>query len=328
MRALRIREETGPQGLVLADVPEPALGPTEIRVRVKASAVNRADLLQTLGRYPAPKDAPPDIPGLEYAGQVVEVGARVRRFSVGDPVMGLVGGGAWAEQVAVSEREAIPVPSSIPQEQAGAIPEAFLTAFDAVRLQGGLSPSEWLLVHAVASGVGTAAVQLARAAGAQVVGTARSPEKLERVRALGVAHGLHVSQSPPRFAQEVVARTGGGADVALELVGGAYLPETLAAMAPQGRVLQVGTMAGAKAELDLSTLMRKRLTLRGTVLRTRPLEEKALLARAFEREVLPMFEAGRVKPLVDATFPMADAAEALERLSRNESIGKLVLAWP
>jgi putative PIG3 family NAD(P)H quinone oxidoreductase len=327
MRALRIRESSGPTGLELADVAEPALGPTDLRVQVKASAVNRADLLQTLGRYPAPPDAPPDIPGLEYAGEVIEVGARAGRFPVGAKVMGLVGGGAWAEQVVVNEREAIPVPAGLTWAQAGAVPEAFLTAFDAVRLQGDLAPSEWLLVHAVASGVGTAAAQLAHAMGAQVIGTARSADKLARVRALGVAHTIHVQQAPPLFAAEVVERTGGGAHVGLELVGGEYLPQTLAAMAPRGRVLVVGTLAGAKAGLDLSVLMRRRLTLKGTVLRTRPLEEKAQLARAFEHELLPMFERQTVRPLVDATYPMQDAAAALERLSRNESFGKLVLAW-
>jgi len=327
MRALRIREPNGPAGLELADVAEPVLGPTDLRIRVRASAVNRADLLQTLGRYPAPPDAPPDIPGLEFAGEIVEVGARARRFTVGARVMGLVGGGAWAEQVVVNEREAIPVPHALSWEQAGAIPEAFLTAFDAVRLQGGLAPSEWLLIHAVASGVGTAAAQLARAMGAQVIGTARSADKLERVRALGVAHTIHVPQSPPLFAAEVLEKTGSGAHVALELVGGDYLPQTLAAMAPRGRLMVVGTLAGAKAGLDLSVLMRRRLTLTGTVLRTRPLEEKAQLARAFEHELLPMFERQTVRPLVDATYPMQDAAAALERLSRNESFGKLVLAW-
>lgn len=327
MRAVRIRAPSGPSGLELTDVPEPVLGPTDLRIRVRASAVNRADLLQTLGRYPAPPDAPADIPGLEYAGEVLEAGARASRFDVGARVMGLVGGGAWAEQVVVNEREAIPIPAGLSFEQAGALPEAFLTAFDAVRQQGHLAPSEWLLIHAVASGVGTAAAQLALAMGAKVIGTARTEEKLERVRALGVTHTLHLPPGqPPRFAQEVLSRTG-GADVALELVGGDYLPETLAAMAPRGRVLVVGTMAGAKAALDLSVWMRRRLTVTGTVLRTRPLEEKAQLARAFEHELLPMFASAAVRPLVDATFPMADAAAALERLSRNESLGKLVLAW-
>lgn len=327
MKAIRLREPSGPKGLELAEVAEPALGPTDLRVRVKASALNRADLYQTRGSYPAPPDVPPDIPGLEYAGEVIEVGSRARRFKVGDRVMGLVGGGAWAEQVVVGDREAIPVPTSLSLEHAAAVPEAFLTAFDAMRVQAELAPSEWLLVHAVASGVGTAAAQFARAMGARVFGTARSPEKLERVRELGVEQSVCVKQSPPAFAQEVLAGIG-GANVALDLVGGDYVPETLAAMAQRGRIVQVGTMAGNEARLQLGLLMGKRLTLFGTVLRARPLEEKATLARAFEREVLPMLASGTIRPLVDAIFPMKDAGPALERMSRNESIGKLVLAWP
>jgi NADPH:quinone reductase-like Zn-dependent oxidoreductase len=267
------------------------------------------------------------VPGLEYAGEVLATGPHVRRFQPGDKVMGLVGGGAWAEQLVVHEREALPLPEGLDFPQAAALPEAFLTAFDALVLQGGLRPGETVLIHAVASGVGSAAAQLCRAAGARVIGTGRSPEKLARAAEWGVAHTL-LCASPPRFASAVHELTGGhGAELALDLVGGDYLPETLQALAPQGRVLLVGLVAGISAEVDLNLLLRKRLRLTGTVLRSRPPEEKAALAQAAERSLLPLFRSRALSPVIDAILPAPQAPEGLERMARSDTVGKIVLRW-
>ncbi|MHB8874303.1 MAG: NAD(P)H-quinone oxidoreductase [Myxococcaceae bacterium] len=329
MKAARITSNTGPAGLVLQEVAEPSPGPDELLVQVRATAVNRADLLQCLGRYPAPPGVPADIPGLEYAGVVLSAGPRATRFKPGDAVMGLVGGGAFAERVVTHEREAVPVPGGLAFDRAAAIPEAFFTAFDALVLQGGLRPSEAVLVHAAASGVGTAATQLASALGAMVLGTGRTEAKLARAAAsCGLAHPLVCREDPPKFADRVRSLTkGAGADLVLDLVGGGYFPETLKAMAPGGRVLLVGLLAGLVSEVNLGTLLTRRLTVVGSSLRSRPLEEKIALARAFERQVLPLFAAGRLHPVVDGVLPMSRVREALERLSRNETFGKLVLEW-
>lgn len=327
MKAIRISSDSGPSGLVLDDVPSPPLGPTDLRVRVVAAGLNRADLLQSFGKYPAPEGAPPDIPGLEYAGEVIEVGPATRRFVVGTKVMGLVGGGALAEEIVTSEREALALPPGLSFEQGAAIPEAFFTAYDALHRQGGLRISEHVLIHAVTSGVGTAGAQLARVFGAKVAGTSRSKEKLSRV-AQWVDCAIPVQGDPPRFSAEVLeASSGHGADLVLDLVGGSYLEETLAALAPKGRVLLVGTLAGRTAQLPLGRMLAKRATLIGTVLRSRPPEEKMALARDFETHICPLFAEGKLSPVVDSVLPMSSAREALERMARNETLGKLVLAW-
>ncbi len=328
MKVQRITEPGGPEVLALEERPEPVPGPGEVRVRVRASALNRADLLQIRGFYPAPPDVPPDVPGLEYAGEVTAVGPRTRRFKVGDRVMGLVGGGAWAESLITHEREALPMPEGMDFADAAALPEAYLTAYDALVLQGELRPGETVLIHAVASGVGSAAAQLCRALGARVVGTGRNASKLERAADWGVARTVLVDGTPPRFAEAVREASGGrGADLALDLVGGDWVPETLAALAPQGRVLLVGLVAGAKAQVDLGLVLTRRLRLTGTVLRSRPVEEKIALALAAERHLLPLFNSGALKPVIDAVLPMSGMKEALGRLARNETVGKLVLHW-
>ncbi|HLL53710.1 MAG TPA: NAD(P)H-quinone oxidoreductase [Myxococcaceae bacterium] len=328
MKAVRITRPGGPEVLQVEEVAAPEPGPSELLVAVRASALNRADLLQTAGHYPAPPDVAQDIPGLEYAGEVVAVGPRVRRFRVGDRVMGLVGGGAFAEQLVTHEREALPIPPDLDFARAAAVPEAFITAFDAL-VQAGLRPSEHVLIHAVTSGVGSAGVQLAKAFGANVIGTGRSAEKLARCKAeLGLAGSVRVESKPPAFAQEVRTLTGGhGVDVVLDLVGGAYLPETLSAAATQARIVLVGLLAGRAEKLDLSVLLSKRLRLFGTVLRSRPIEEKIALARDFERQVLPLFSEGRIKPVVDAFFPMYQIQQACERMAQNVPLGKVVLTW-
>ncbi|XXF80798.1 NAD(P)H-quinone oxidoreductase [Myxococcaceae bacterium GXIMD 01537] len=328
MHVMRTTGAGGPEVLSLDQRPDPTPGASEVLVRVRATALNRADLLQLRGAYPPPPDAPPDIPGLEYAGEVLAVGPRARRFRPGDRVMGIIGGGAWSEQLTVHEREALPIPEGMDFADAAALPEAFLTAFDALVLQGHLLPGETVLVHAVASGVGSAAAQLCRAMGARVVGTGRDAAKLARAAEWGVARTLVVDSAPPRFAEAVREATSGrGAELALDLVGGDYVPETLDALAPRGRALLVGLVAGSRAQVDLGLVLRKRLTVTGTVLRSRPLEEKIAVAQAAERHLLPLFRSGALRPVVDAVLPMSNIQEALGRLARNETVGKLVLRW-
>jgi NADPH:quinone reductase len=326
MRAICVREPGGTDVLQMREVPDPVPGPEEIRVAVKAVGVNRADLLQRRGLYPPPPDAPPDVLGLEFAGEVEDLGAGATRFERGERVMGIVGGGAYAEKLVIHERAAMRVPERLDFAHAAAVPEAFLTAFDALLSRARLEPGEWLLVHAVGSGVGTAALQLAKHVGAFVIGTSRTAGKLERCAALGLDVGLLVDG--PRFAQKIRAATAGhGVDVVLDLVGGEYLEESVLAMAPKGRQVVVGLLAGASAKLPLGLLLANRLTLQGTVLRSRPLEEKIELAQAFERQWLPQLESGELEPVVDEVLSFADVRRAHERMERGDTWGKLVLAW-
>jgi putative PIG3 family NAD(P)H quinone oxidoreductase len=316
----------GPEGVRFAEVAAPEPGPDEVRVKVKATALNRADLLQTMGMYPAPPGAPTDIPGLEYAGEVDAVGARVRRWKAGDRVMGLVGGGAWAEQLVAHEREVIAMPEGMSFSDAAALPEAFATAFDALVLQGGMTIGTEVLVHAIASGVGTAALQLGKLYGARVVGTGRNQAKLDRAVKLGLERPVLVSEG--HFSAKVKQLTAGrGVDLALDLVGGDWFAETVDAMAPRGTIMLVGLVAGVSAEVPLRSVLTKRLQLIGTVMRARTLEEKIVVARAFEQRLVPAFASGALKPVIDAVLPMADLRSALQRMAANDSFGKLVLTW-
>jgi len=332
MKAICMTDTSGPQGLKLVERAEPSFGPEEVLVEVKASAINRADLLQTRGLYPAPFGVPADIPGLEFSGEVLRVGERVQRFQPGDSVMGLVGGGAWAERVVVHEGELLPMPSHLSCEEAAAIPEAFMTAFDAMVLQGGLGRFGRVLIHAVGSGVGTAGLQLAKAMDCSVAGTSRTAEKLEKAKALGLDVGVLVEEKPAKFADTLKKAWPGGAQVVLELVGGHYVPESIAAMAPGGRLLLVGLLAGASCELPLGAVLTKKVQIIGTTLRSRALAEKILLARAFASSVLPMFEKdmsgkARLHPVIAKTCPFAQTADALQDMSKNDFFGKIVLEW-
>jgi len=400
MRAVVITRPGGPEVLELREVPDPRPGPAEIVVSVKATALNRADLLQRRGLYPAPPGVPADIPGLEMAGTVESCGAGASRFRPGDRVMAILGGGGHAEKVALDERVCLPIPDGMDWAEAGAVPEAFLTAWDALHDRGGLRAGDILLLHAAGSGVGTAAAQLARVAGARVIGLSRSADKRRRLEALGLdavldptapglaaairdavrkfGHAAGPVGAPARDGGRDTAPTqaggaesgsacgsssrvandrsaqgptegasggegagatadreispsasavepGAGVDLVVDFLGASSWPINMEVLAPQGRLVLVGTMGGAKVTADLSILMRKRLTVVGTVLRARSIVEKAALAEAFARGGLPLLAAGRLRPIVDRVMPLADAATAHEIMERNENFGKIVL---
>jgi putative PIG3 family NAD(P)H quinone oxidoreductase len=296
------------------DDPQPGAG--EVLVAVRAAGVSRADVLQRDGLYPPPPGTPPDIPGLDMAGEVVELGPGVTRFEVGDRVMAVVPGAGQAERCVVHERLAMPVPETISWVQAGALPENYTTAHDALFTQCGLAMGERVCIHGAAGGVGTAAVELAAAAGAEVVATVRSANHRDGVAALG--DGVRVV-APDGFVDE------GPFDVILELVGALNLAGNLEALAVGGRISIIGIGAGATADINLYSLMAKRARLMGSTLRTRPLEDKADAARRVERHVLPLVEAGRVTVPIAATFPMAEAHAAYERFDAGSKLGRIVL---
>jgi len=325
MKAVVITRAGGPEVLEIRDRPMPEPGPGEIRVRVRASALNRADLLQRRGAYPAPPGATRDIPGLEYAGEVDAAGAGAGLWAVGNRVMGIIGGGGHAEYVVVHEREAVRVPHNLSWEEAGAVPEVFLTAYDALFRHLDLVVGERVLIHAVGSGVGTAALQLARAAGAITIGTSRTADKLERAAEMGL--DVAVDATAGSWADAVEAAAEGGVHAVLDLVGGAYFDGNLRVLSVGGRMVVVGTVSGTRVELDLATLLRKRIHLIGTVMRSRVLEEKMSLAREFSKSVLPLLASGRIHPVIDEVYPFPRISDAHRRLETNDTFGKLVLTW-
>lgn len=324
-RVVRIARPGGPEVLELAEASLPAPGPGQLRVRVTTSGVNRADLLQRRGAYPPPRGFPEDIPGLEYAGVVEEVGEGCSVRQPGDRVMGIVSGGGYAAALNVRERETIRAPEGVSLEFAGGIPEVFITAWDALFRQAGLASGENLLIHAVGSGVGTAALQLALAAGARPVGTSRRPEKVERARELGLVLGVVAGSEWPTAVMELTREH--GADVILDLVGGAYVEGNLEVLAPGARWIVVGVPSGGRAEIDLRRLMTRRARIHGTVLRSRSPEEKVLLARSFQDQLVPLFERGELRPVVDTILPAERVREAHELLERNDTFGKVLLRW-
>lgn len=326
MRAVVIARPGGSEVLEIQDRPTPLPAPNEILVRVRASALNRADLLQRQGHYPAPPGAPADIPGLEFAGEVAACGLAVTRWREGDRVFGIVAGGGNAEYLVTDEHAASRVPSNLDWIDAAAVPEAFMTAYDAMITQAGLVAGESVLIHAVGSGVGLAATQIARAWRATPFGTARQAEKIERARQVGLEAGLVVRDDYDAIANAVSEWTNGrGVDVTMDLVGGPYLAASITAAAPRGRIMLVGTVAGRTGTIPIGMILGKRLTLRGTVLRARSLEEKRAVASAFARDVVPLFESGVLRPNVDRVFDVADIRAAHELLESNRTSGKLVL---
>jgi|SRR5271165_425783 len=313
MLAVTIRD----QELVLAQHPDPEPGKGEVLVSVRAAGLNGADMMQRRGLYPAPPGYPQDIPGMELAGEVAAVGPGGEGWEVGDRVMAVIGGGAQAELALVQQRTLMPVPAGLTWEQAGGLPEVFMTAHDALFAQAELKPGEHLLVHGGAGGVGTAAIQLAGAAGASVTATVRDERLRARVAELGAE-----AIAPEEFVER------GPFDVILELVGSPNLSGNLQALAVEGRIVVIGVGAGAKGEINLLALMGKRARIQGSTLRARSLEQKALAARRVEHEVLPLFEAGRLQVPIAQTFPLAAAEAAYDRFAAGGKLGKIVLEVP
>ena len=331
MRAVVITSHGGVGGIGVMQVESPPAPVADrVRVRVHAAGLNHADILQRRGSYPAPPGYPQNIPGLEFAGEVEAIGDAVSAWKIGDRVFGIIAGGAQAELVVVPESNLARVPAQLSWDEAGAMPEVFITAHDALFTRAGLQMGDRVLVHAVASGVGTAAVQLAHAAGATVYGTSRNADKLNRMRELklGMDDSVAVWDAPAKFVEAVQKWTNGaGVDVILDLVGGGYFPPSLETLSIRGRIISVGTPAGGKSEIDLDLLKRKRAAIIGTMLRTRSIEEKADATRRFAAAVLPLVSPGRIRPVIDRVYPIDQVRDAHERLESNLSFGKIVLTF-
>ncbi|MEP6703924.1 MAG: NAD(P)H-quinone oxidoreductase [Acidobacteriota bacterium] len=328
MKAVYIKEFGGPENLEIREVPDPTKPEDgEVLIRVRAAGLNRADLVQRRGHYPPPPGYSPNIPGLEFAGEVVDTGDAVIDFNAGDRVFGITAGEAQAEFLKIDHCHLSRVPENLSFVEAGAIPEAFITAHDAVFTQARLKGEETLLVHAAGSGVGLAAVQLAEAYGHRVIGTSRTADKLERCREFGLDDAI-VVQSQPNFAEEVLSLTEGrGVDVILDLVGGVYFEQNLRSLALKGRLMLVGLTGGSKAEIDLGAALSKRVTVIGTVLRGRSVREKAEATAAFAMTVIPMLASGAVRPVIDRVFDFNDVRSAHEHLESNKSFGKVLLEF-
>lgn len=326
MRAVVITRAGGPESLAIRQHDRPAPGPGEVLVRVRATALNRADVLQREGRYPPPPGAPKDIPGLEIAGEIAGLGSGSTRWPVGARVLGIVGGGAHAEFVVTNQDALAEIPEQLTWIEAAAIPEAFITAHDAMVTQADVAAGESVLIHAVASGVGLAAVQIARAWSALPFGTTRTREKLAAAREVGLEDGIVIDRDFDPLVAAVDRWTAGrGIDVALDLVGGPYFAASVKVAATRGRIMIIGSLAGGTSDFPLGVVLKRRLQLRGTVLRSRSLAEKVDATARFEREVLPLFSIGKLRPTVDSVFPLAGIADAHRRMESNESVGKIVV---
>ncbi len=322
MRAVVLSRYGGPEVLEIRDIPDPEPGSDEVEVTISTTALNRADLLQRRGLYPGPA-MDHEVPGMEFSGRVTGLGPGVGRWSVGDAVMGIVGGGSYAEKLVVHERQAMPVPDGLSVPDAAAIPEVFLTAFDALVVQGGLTSGRWALVHAGASGVGTAAIQIAKSIGARVAVTA-SAAKLDRCRELGA--DLVIDYRAERFIDRVKDATDGvGVDVVLDVIGGEYTIDNIKSLRTTGRIVQVGVMGEQTVELPLGMLLPKRASIIGTVLRARPLEEKIALTQRVEAELLPLFASGGLRPIIDSRYRLDDIAAAHAYMETNANVGKILV---
>lgn len=322
MRAVVLRAHGGPDVLTIEDVADPSPGRDEIVVDVEHTAVNRADVLQRMGHYPDPRAREPEIPGLEFAGVVSAIGADVTTWAIGDRAMGIETGGCYAEKVVTHSRQALPVPAGVAPSDAAAIPEVFLTAWDALVVQGGLTSGRWALVHAGASGVGTAAIQIARAIGARVAVTC-SPEKAEACRALGA--DVVLDRSPADWLGEFTSLVPAGADVLLDVIGGDEADRNLRAIRTDGTIVQVGLMGGAVAPVNIGRLLAKRVTWIGTTLRSRPIERKVALSQRFADEVLPLFDRGLLVPVIDSRYAFTEIADAHRHMEANANIGKILV---
>ena len=322
MRAVVLRAHGGPESLTIEEAPDPVAGPEEVVVRIRSTALNRADLLQTMGLYPNPRPASLEIPGLEFSGTVQSMGERVTMWRLGDEVMGIEAGGAYAELIATHERQLMRVPESVGVADAAAIPEVFLTAWDALVLQGGLTSGRWSLVHAGASGVGTASIQIAKAIGARIAVTC-SAGKMDLCRSLGADAVLE--RSPSNWLAEAAKIVPDGFDTILDVVGGEEVERNLQAIAMKGHIIQVGLMGGSTVPVNVFALMGRRVTWTGTMLRARPIEEKIAVTRRFAAEMLPLFDDGKLKPIIDSRYPFDKIADAHRHMAANANAGKILI---
>lgn len=326
MQAVWISRFGGPEVLEIREVARPTFNDDQVLVRVRASSLNRADLLQRQGKYPPPPGFPAEIPGMEFAGEVAEVGASVRQWKPGQRVFGLIGGGAHAEYVAIHERLLAEIPSNLSFAEAAAVPEVFITAHDALWTQANLRPGETVLIHAVGSGVGLAAVQMTRAIQAVPYGTSRTADKIEKSKPLGLKDGVVVRENFGDMQAAAEKWTAGkGINVVLDLVGGPYVKASQKLMASKGRIVLVGAIAGGNYELEAKYMLSKRLKIWGTVLRARTLEEKIEVTQRFAAEVVPLLAQGVLRPNIDSTFKVAEISKAHARLESNETLGKVVV---
>jgi putative PIG3 family NAD(P)H quinone oxidoreductase len=322
MRAVVLHEHGGPEVLTIEEVDDPVPGPDQILVDVAHTALNRADTLQRMGGYADPRDPAVEIPGLEYAGTVAAMGADVTEWKIGDRVMGIEAGGCYAEKVVTHARQALPIPSTVDTADAAAIAEVFLTAWDALVVQGGLTSGRWALVHAGASGVGTAGIQIAKAIGARIVVTC-SAGKADACRDLGA--DLVLERSPADWLSALKAEVPGGVDVILDVVGGEEVDRNFHAVALDGSIIQVGLMGGGSAPVNTGLLLMKRITWTGTTLRARPLERKLSLCQRFTKEIIPLFESGALKPVIDSRYPLDEIADAHRYMEANLNTGKIII---
>jgi putative PIG3 family NAD(P)H quinone oxidoreductase len=324
MKAAVITRPGGPEVIEIRDVEPPTAGNDDVLIRVRASGLNRADIHQRKGGYPAPPGSPADIPGLEYAGEVADVGANVRNLTRGDRVWGIVGGGAHAEFLVAPASTVARAPDRFSWEHAGAIPEAFITAHDALVSQAVLARGDRVLIHAAGSGVGLAAIQVCRAFGAIPFGTSRTADKIERARTFGLEDGATLHNAS-ELSDHARIWAPNGFDVVLDLVGGAYTPASIDVMAVRGRLMLVGLVAGSTATFDMRRILSRRIKFIGTVLRARSIPEKAAATAAFDRDLAASFKDGSLQATVDTVFPLDAIADAHRRMESNDSFGKIVI---
>jgi putative PIG3 family NAD(P)H quinone oxidoreductase len=322
MRAVVLRSHGGPEVLTIEEIDDPTPGRDDIVIDVEHTAINRADILQRMGMYPDPRRRTLEVPGLEYSGVVAAIGDDVSGWSVGDRAMGIEAGGCYAEQVVTHARQALPVPASIASTDAAAVPEVFLTAWDALVVQGGLTSGRWALVHAGASGVGTAAIQIAKAIGARIAVTC-STGKVDACRELGA--DVVLERSPADWRAALTAQVPAGVDVVLDVIGGEETDRNLQVVRPDGTIVQVGLMGGATASVNVGSILSKRITWIGTTLRARPIERKLALSQRFIDEVLPLFDSGALRPVVDSRFAFVDIADAHRHMEANANVGKILI---
>jgi len=326
MKAIVVTQPGGPEVLQIAERPKPVCSPGEVLVKVAAAGINRPDVFQRKGNYPPPAGASPDIPGLEIAGTITETGAGVTRWKVGDKVCALVMGGGYAEYCAVPAGQCLPVPGNLTFTEAASLPETFFTVWSNVFDRGNLKGAETLLVHGGSSGIGVAAIQMATALGHKVYVTAGSVEKCSFCEKLGATKAINYKTE--NFAEVIKQLTDGkGVDLILDMIGGDYTPGNIQALADEGRLVMINTMKGKDVQVDLSVVMRKRLTITGSMLRSREIVFKAAIAQNLEKNIWPLLESGKIKAIINKVFPASEAANAHRLMESGEHIGKIVLVW-